>query len=114
MMQSTDVVVAGHICLDLIPDLSTIREMDMETLMLPGHLSEIGTMRLSTGGAVPNLGLGLGRLGIPTHLIAKVGADPLGDLVSRILSSHQSGAADRLLVDEGIGTSYTVLSLIHI
>jgi hypothetical protein len=63
----TDAVVAGLICLDIIP-----RFPDPVTLA-PGKVTEIGAADLATGGAVANTGLALhllGRLGRPRALVA--------------------------------------------
>jgi hypothetical protein len=45
-----DVVVAGHICLDIIPQFMPGRGSDLSAYLSPGRLSEVGPMTLSTGG----------------------------------------------------------------
>ncbi len=45
-------VVAGHICLDIIPQLSGVSAAAFERSFAPGHLLEVGPASLSTGGAV--------------------------------------------------------------
>ena len=67
-----EVVVAGHVCLDVIPVLSGPAGLE------PGRLLEIGPAEMSTGGAVPNIGLSLHRLGVPVRLMGKVGDDLFG------------------------------------
>jgi len=56
------VIVAGHICLDIIPRFPTDAGADLSAYLSPGRLSEIGSVTLSTGGAVSNTGLNLQRL----------------------------------------------------
>jgi hypothetical protein len=43
-------VVAGHICLDIIPGLGNLRAGQFISLLQPGHLVNIGEAQLSTGG----------------------------------------------------------------
>jgi len=42
LSRSWDVVVAGHICLDFIPDLSQSRANSVGALLRPGQLIEVG------------------------------------------------------------------------
>jgi len=72
-LEPFDAVVAGHVCLDIIPDLSAHPEFRLDALLRPGHLVEIGPAAFSTGGPVSNTGLALHRLGIRTLLMGKVG-----------------------------------------
>ena len=106
MSKQIQVVVAGHICLDIIPDLSRGTAQG-DPFFVPGKLMEIGPATLSTGGPVSNTGLALLLLGIPTALMGKVGDDPFGLLVRRLL--EQRGAGDGLIVLPGDTTSYTIV-----
>lgn len=74
----TKVVVAGHICLDIIPDLSSLTATQFDKHFRTVRLVQSGLSVFSPGDAVTNTGLALNRLGIKTRLIAKVGADQLG------------------------------------
>lgn len=103
------VIVAGHICLDIIPQLSGISRAAFEQSFTPGHLVECGPAALSTGGAVSNVGLALHRLGIPTRLMGKIGADLFGQAVRQIVEAHGPGLADGMIVDRAATTSYTVI-----
>jgi sugar/nucleoside kinase (ribokinase family) len=100
------VVVAGHICLDIIPDLSQV-SVSAAQFFTPGELVEVGPATLSTGGAVPNTGLALVKLGVSTVLMGKIGDDPFGTLVRLIL--RRWGAGEGLVVVPGEATSYTVV-----
>jgi len=73
-------VVAGHLCLDIIPGLSDLALESGTDFFVPGKVRLIGPATLSTGGPVSNTGLALVRLGIDTALMGKVGDDPLGSL----------------------------------
>lgn len=104
-----DAVVAGHICLDIIPDLSTLESGALASLLRPGQLVEVGAAALSTGGAVSNTGLALHTLGVKTQLMGKVGDDPLGQVVRQIVARYDSHLADGMVVDPAASTSYTVI-----
>lgn len=105
--QSTDnrpVVVAGHVCLDIIPALLGAG------LPRPGQLLEVGPAMFTTGGAVANVGGALARLGVPVRLIASVGDDRAADIVRSILS----GVGDvHLTALPGVPTSYSVVLAPH-
>ena len=102
-------VVAGHICLDIIPDMGALDVDRFHEIFQPGHLIEVGPATMSTGGAVSNTGLALHRLGIPTWLIGKIGADPFGQIVRSLVESYDPRLADKMVVDPLASTSYTVI-----
>ena len=78
MTATYDAVVAGHICLDVIPDLTNIAKDRFTQALGPGRLTEIGPVTFGTGGPVSNTGLALIKLGIETRLMGKVGDDTFG------------------------------------
>jgi sugar/nucleoside kinase (ribokinase family) len=98
------VVVAGHLCLDIIPSFPS-----SGARIMPGSLSEVGAVTLATGGGVSNVGLSLLRLGIPAKLMGKVGDDMLGDIVREVLAAQDSEAAQSIVVAPGEATSYTIV-----
>jgi sugar/nucleoside kinase (ribokinase family) len=97
------IVVAGHICLDVIPELDG--PLDVQ----PGGLVVIGPSAVSTGGPVGNVGIALHRLGVPVRLIAKVGNDMFGRELLAILGGHHPALADSIIVVPGETTSYSVI-----
>jgi sugar/nucleoside kinase (ribokinase family) len=105
-----NVVVAGHLCLDVIPTLSVGSEKKpFATVFAPGRLTLIGPAILSTGGPVSNTGLALHKLGIQTRLMGKVGDDLFGQVVQRIVASYDSQLLDGMVVDGTVSTSYTFI-----
>ena len=102
-------VVAGHICLDVIPELDALPEGSFSEAFRPGRLIETGVAELSTGGPVSNAGLALHILGIPTRLVSKVGADPFGRIVRKIVESYGAGLAAGIEVDESSSTAYSLI-----
>jgi sugar/nucleoside kinase (ribokinase family) len=69
MREAIDIVVGGHLCLDLIPRMEGV---PLEKRLSPGQLFLVGALDISTGGAVSNTGLALHRLGAEVRLMATV------------------------------------------
>jgi sugar/nucleoside kinase (ribokinase family) len=109
MRQPLPVLVAGHICLDLIPRLDGLPAGQFASQFQPGRLIEVGPIAFSTGGCVANTGLALNRLGVPTRLVGKVGDDSFGAVVQRMLRGEGEHMAEGLVVDPGASTSYTII-----
>ena len=87
---STDlpsILVAGHICLDIIPSLDGI-EGGVDGIFIPGHLFILPPAVISTGGCVPNTGCALSKLGITTKLVGKIGDDIFGHAIKELLNKH--------------------------
>lgn len=96
-----DVVVAGHICLDVIPRLAKGANI------VPGRLVEVGAAEITTGGCVPNVGRALHKLDVGVRLVGKIGDDPFGKLLVGVLAGE--GLAEGLVTDAGGVTSYSVV-----
>ncbi len=109
MSEVRSAVVAGHLCLDLIPDLSHVQGGAAPDLLHPGHLITVGRAALSTGGPVSNTGLILHKLGIPVRLIAKVGDDPLGAAVRAALKGYSPDLLAGIRTDPQAETSYSII-----
>ncbi|MCK4248800.1 MAG: carbohydrate kinase family protein [Candidatus Omnitrophica bacterium] len=106
--KSSEIIAAGHICLDIIPSIES-QANSLESLLVPGKLINAGPLNISTGGAVPNTGLALHNLGLSVELMGKIGNDPFGRIVLDLLKSHGSGLADGMICSESVQTSYTVV-----
>jgi sugar/nucleoside kinase (ribokinase family) len=100
---SAEVVVAGHVCLDVIPALSEPVALE------PGGLVFAGPAALSTGGAVANVGLALHRLGVPVRLLGKVGNDVFGRAFCDALRAVGPHLADGMRTVDGEDTSYSIV-----
>jgi sugar/nucleoside kinase (ribokinase family) len=106
--EQVQVVVAGHICLDIIPALDGVKG-GLESILIPGKLINIGPAVVATGGAVSNTGLALHRLGIGTRLMGKIGDDQFGSSVLEILRARDADLANGMIVTPGENTSYTIV-----
>jgi sugar/nucleoside kinase (ribokinase family) len=100
------IVVAGHLCLDIIP---TFGPRAGEALILPGKLVSIGPAITATGGVVSNTGLALHRLGVPVRLMGKVGEDLFGHAILEVVGRYDPALANGMLVDPTSASSYTLV-----
>jgi len=107
MLKNIEVVVAGHICIDLTPKILIKNKKRIEEIFAPGKVLTVGECVISRGGVVSNTGLALVKLGISTGLIGKIGDDLFGDMIYNIFKSYNS--SDMLLKAEGEETSYTIV-----
>jgi sugar/nucleoside kinase (ribokinase family) len=103
-----DVIAAGHICLDIIPQLSSA-QCRAEDLFVPGELVQVGPAIFALGGSVANTGLALHRLGAKTRLVGKVGDDLFGDAILESLRRVEASIVESMIVAGGEPTSYTIV-----
>jgi sugar/nucleoside kinase (ribokinase family) len=101
------VVVAGHICFDVIPSFKKTDKTEMSEIFVPGKIINMGNVMVSTGGPVSNTGIALSILGINTKLMGKIGDDYFGEGILKLLK--QRNADSGMVVVNGEDTSYTVV-----
>ena len=106
LSDSVEVIVSGHLCMDLIPAMSRVT---LQQLATPGRLWETGPMGISTGGAVSNTGIALHRLGVNVRLMATVGDDLLGQAIIAYLNSQDPTLGQYISVQAKQPTSYSVV-----
>ena len=95
-------LVAGHVCVDLIPELRAPPDLS------PGKLVDVGPLQLRPGGCVANTGSDLIALGAPARLVADIGDDDLGQILRRLLTAR-GVAGDGLCIVLGQTTAYSVV-----
>ena len=103
---AADIVVAGHIALDILPDMSMLTPRQV---IDAGKVYEIGTISYSTGGAVSNTGLALHRLGVDVDLLAAVGDDWVGQAIMDYVRGFGLGLDANIQVVPGAASPYTVV-----
>jgi len=101
-----DVIVAGHIALDILPDMSALKP---DEVVSAGKVFEIGRISYSTGGAVSNTGLALHRLGVDVVLQAAVGDDWVGRAIIDYLRGFDPRFGDCIQVVPHAASPYTVV-----
>lgn len=106
MGESVDVIVAGHLCLDLLPHMAHV---PLDALASPGKQIELGGLTMSMGGAVSNTGIALHKLGVPVRLMANIGDDLLGDMTLALVQTHAPLLAESLRVITAASSSYSIL-----
>lgn len=101
-MSSPDVLVAGHVCVDLVPEFPGAARIE------PGALFNVGALGLRVGGSIANTGSALAGLGVPVRAHGMVGDDELGGIVRARLGSIEGVTAD-LAVTRAHATSYSIV-----
>jgi sugar/nucleoside kinase (ribokinase family) len=112
MDKTLDCVVAGHACVDLTPAFPAESESpggSVADILRPGVLVSVGPVTVSCGGAVPNVGLPLVRLGHDVQLMAKCGDDAFGRVLRERIEQAAPGVAEAVGVSSDDATSYTVV-----
>ncbi|MCB9770634.1 MAG: carbohydrate kinase family protein [Candidatus Omnitrophica bacterium] len=99
MSKPFDVMVAGHLCLDVIPRFFDTGARRIDEIIRPGKLVNVGPATISTGGPVSNTGINLKNLGNRVCFCARLGNDEFGRLAQERLD--QSGSAEGVRMVEG-------------
>lgn len=106
MGRTYDVMVAGHLCLDITPRFDSDARR-IEDILRPGQLSVVGDAAISTGGVVSNTGIALKKLGSRVCFCARVGDDPFGQATLTLLRRYSGEAGIRVM--PRTGSSYTIV-----
>ena len=96
------VVVAGHVCVDLIPEVAAPAAIG------PGELLEVGPLAVDAGGCVANTGGDLAALGADVAVVGDAGDDRLGALLVALLRARGT-RTDQIRLRRGCSTSYSLV-----
>lgn len=107
MSRPYDIMIAGHLCLDIIPRFKETSETKIDEIMRPGKLVNVDQAKISAGGPVANTGINMRTLGNKVCFCARVGDDVFGKLTIDMLK--KSGNAGGIHVVENTTSSYTVV-----
>ncbi len=107
MGEKKKAVVAGHVCVDITPEIPGMPVSSLHEIMAPGKLITAGNITISTGGTVANTGAAMKILGTNVALMGKVGRDDFGDIVCRVLREY--GCEDAMIRSEQAATSYSII-----
>ncbi|MDO4571301.1 MAG: carbohydrate kinase family protein [Planctomycetia bacterium] len=110
---SPKAIVAGHLCLDIIPDLSKTKSASKDgNFVVPGRLIRIGAASLALGGAVSNTGIAFAKLGVNAELMGKIGDDLLGKTILEAFRKQGIPNLDftsGMIIEPGEVSSYTIV-----
>lgn len=104
-----DILVAGLICLDVIPSFPEGAQLSLADVMVPGKLTDMDGIVISTGGPTTNTGLTLHRLGFPATIAGKISDDHFGKIIVDIISQYGKSMTEKMIVAPGYCSSYTVI-----
>ncbi len=104
-----DAIAAGHLCVDIIPQITDPAVATSASFLAPGRLTEVGGAILSTGGSVSNTGLALHRLGLEVRLVARLGDDAIAGITRDLLARRDPRLTAHLAVAHGEPSSYTIV-----
>jgi sugar/nucleoside kinase (ribokinase family) len=100
-------MIAGHLCLDIIPLFPDTGARKIDEILRPGKLVNVENAKISTGGPVSNTGINMKTLGNKVCFCACVGDDVLAELTINLLKSR--GNAEGIQAVNGQASSYTVV-----
>lgn len=107
---SIDIVVAGHICVDITPPFDQAAGVrNAQAVLKPGSLLFVGPPVFTTGGAVSNTGLAIRRLGQSVLLMGKCCDDGFGRILLNYIRNEAPGAEKGMRTVAGEATSYSVI-----
>ncbi len=106
MKKEIDIIVAGHLCFDIIPKFPEGKVTSIEKLFIPGKVINVNEVATSSGGPVSNTGLAMHILGAKVAFMAKVADDFFGHAVIDYLKKKVSGEGIKIV--KGEPSSYTI------
>jgi len=104
-VRDLDVVVAGVSVVDVIG-----RPVDLRRVPKPGGMQRIGSITMTTGGNVPNVGIDLAKLGLRVGAVTRVGNDTFGGFLRSQMEMHGITSAG-LVLDGTRQTSSTIVGV---
>ncbi len=88
-MSKYDAVIAGYLCVDMIPQFKPGEGFgNIAEVLKPGRLIEVDGMDVTLGGVVGNTGLAMSRFAKKVYLTGLIGDDFIGRIVQDRLSSY--------------------------
>lgn len=101
-MRKFDVVIAGYICVDLIPKFEKGKSVtSLSDFLKPGRLIEIEGLSATLGGAVANTGMVMKRFSKSVFLNGIIGDDFIGRMAREWLDEYGLSEGIKTVKDEG-------------
>lgn len=96
------------VCLGIL--VADVVGKPIESFPPRGTLATVERMELHAGGCAANTGISLSRLGVPTAVLGKVGADGFGEFLLSTLAKNGVGVSG-VVVDPTASTSATMVAV---
>src|SRR5665647_1682988 len=101
-MKKYDAVIAGYICVDLIPDFKKNESFTSITnLLKPGKLIEIDGLSYTLGGVVANTGMAMKKFSKNVFLNGLIGDDFIGKIARELLDKYNLSTGVKTINEEG-------------
>ncbi len=101
------ILLAGNAVLDITPVFPVSSRESFKECLIPGRLITMNGVDIHAGGACCNTGAALRFLGVDVRVVARIGRDAFGDILTDLMDSI--GIHGGLIRTEEKGTSYTVV-----
>lgn len=100
-MKKYDAVIAGYICVDLIPNFSSYEHYSsIESVLKPGKLLEIDGLSYTLGGVVANCGMAMKKFSKNVFLNGVIGDDFIGRIAKDYLNNYGLSTGIRIIEKE--------------
>ena len=107
-MKKFDVIVAGYLCIDLIPNFKSDNSVtNLSHLLVPGRLIEIEGLNYCLGGTVANTGLALKKFNKRVFLNGLIGNDFIGKIILDRFVSYE--LSEGINITEQAGTALCIV-----
>jgi len=107
-MKKYDVIVAGYICVDLIPEFKKSKRLtSISELLKPGKLIEVEGISHSLGGLVANTGMALKKFNKKVLLNGLIGDDFMGR--EALASLKKYNLLEGVQVEKNSGTAFSIV-----
>lgn len=101
-MKKYDAVIAGYVCVDLIPAFKqNISVTDVYDVLKPGKLVEIDGMESTLGGVVANTGIAMKKFSKNVFLNGLIGTDFIGKIARESLDKYGLSEGIKTIAEKG-------------
>lgn len=108
-MKKYDIVIAGYICVDLIPEFKSNKSFThIADLLKPGKLIEIDGLGYTMGGAVANVGIAMKKFSKSVFLNGLIGSDFAGKMALTFLDQSELLTGVRTIEKEGTAVGLVI------
>lgn len=108
-MKKYDIVIAGYICVDLIPEFKRDKPVgNISELLKPGKLIEIDGLSYTLGGAVANMGMVMKRFSKNVFLNGLIGDDLIGKIALMYLNHADIVTGVKVMKGEGTAFGFVI------